>query len=265
MRAFAYTLLAFLFCGLSGLTAAQEPDLYQMDVDPHLRTPLTHGFWFPKLLAIGEEFYRGRLVGQGSHRETGELPDPTDPDGHLGFTAVNATRWLITHHWFGGDDELAEHQFYSRHPNWFFDPQNPSRSVMGILALFRWGMLSELEARRAIDRLINAYTDRPYSILSDGAWLAAMADLSRSDFTVNDGPRAVPNPLGLPEDQAIRNEMAVIMTHHFLGRNRGHTDAVMTKIYPDLVRILEKFNAGLITDREARQAIAQLVTAASLP
>ncbi len=240
--------------------ASHETDLSVLDANPRVRTPVTHGFWFPKLVTIGEEWYRGRLVEQGSHPETGELPDASDPDGHLGFTAVNAARWLITHHWFNGNDELAYDQFYFRNPNWFFNPVKPADSVMGVFALFRWGMIDELEARLMIHDMINRYTDRSYSILGDGAWLQAMADLSRTDFTANDGPREVPNPLGLPEDQAIRNEIAVIVTHHFFGRNRNNTDRVIRKIYSDLVDILMKFNAGEITEAKARMKIAWLVT-----
>lgn len=239
---------------------AHESNVHRLDANPRVRTPITHGFWFPKLVTLGEEWYRGRLIEQGSHSETGELPDNSDPDDHLGFTAVNATRWLITHHWFNGDDVLAEEQLYSRNPKWFFNPDNPADSVMGVFALFRWGMIDELEARLAIHRMINAYTDQPYSILGNGAWLRAMADLSNSDFTVNDGPREVPNPLELPEAEAIRNEIAVIITHHFFGRNRNNTDRVMTKIYPDLVEILMKFNDGEITEQEARLRVAFLVT-----
>lgn len=239
---------------------SHEKNLHRLDTNPHVRTPITHGFWFPKLVTLGEEWYRGRLIQQDGHGETGELPDKNDTDGHLGFTAVNATRWLITHHWFNGDDVLADDQLYSRNPNWFFNAADPADSVMGVFALFRWGIIDEMTARLMIHRMINRYTDQTYSILGNGAWLQAMADLSQTDFTDNNGIRDVPNPLDLPPAEAIRNEVAVIITHHFFGRNRNNTDRVMTRIYPDLVEILMKFNSHKISEREARLKIAVLAT-----
>ena len=253
----------FLLCfGIgSALNVAQahRPNLDRLDTNTRIRTPITHGFWFPKTITAGEEWYRGRLIEQGSHTETGELPDDTDPDGHRGYTAVNEVRWLISHHWFAGDDENAEEQFYSRNPDWFFDPANPPNSIMGVFALFRWGLLDEIDARLAIHDMITSYTDREYTILRDGVWLQAMSNLSATDFTVNDGSRTVPNPLGLPVDQAIRNEIGVIMTHHFFGRNRNNTVRVMSKIYERLVDVLIQLNNDAITDDEARLAVARLV------
>jgi hypothetical protein len=253
----------FLTMGLMMLTAissagAHEQNLDALDTNAHVRTPITHGFWFHKLVTFGEEWYRGRLLEQGGHSETGELPDASDPDGHLGFTAINATRWLISHHWFG-EDEIGEEQLYSRNPNWFFDPSNPANSVMGVFAMFRWGLLDETDARLAIHNMIKSYTDREYSILRDGVWLYAMADLSATDFTVNDGSRTVPNPLTVSDEEAIRYEIGVIMTHHFFGRNRNNTVKVMDKIYDRLVDILRELNDDTITDEQARFAITRLV------
>jgi hypothetical protein len=237
---------------------AHQRNLDALDTNTHIRTPITHGFWFPKLVTFGEEWYRGRLLQQGGHTETGELPDASDPDGHLGFTAINATRWLISHHWFG-EDEVGEEQLYSRNPDWFFDPVNPSNSVMGVFAMFRWGLLNEDEARLTIHNMITSYTDREYSILRDGVWVYAMANLSSTDFTVNDGSRVVPNPLGVSDAEAIRYEIGVIMTHHFFGRNRNNTVKVMNKIYDRLVQVLISLNNDTITDEQARLAIAKLV------
>ena len=131
-------------------------------------------------------------------------------------------------------------------------------SVMGVFALFRWGLLDEINARLTIHNMITSYTDREYTILADGVWLGAMANLSGTDFTVNDGPRNVPNPLGMPVDQAIRNEISVIITHHFFGRNRDDTVQVMNKIYAELVKELQKFNAGG-TEEKAREKIKDLI------
>jgi hypothetical protein len=238
--------------------AIDSPQLNAQDIDPSVRTPITHGFWFPKIVAIGEEWYRGRLIQQGKHTETGQLPDPTDPDGHLRFTAINSTRWNISHHWFGLDDENAEDQLYSRHPDWFFDPANPANSVMGVFALFRWGFLNEIDARLAIHDMITSYTDREYTILAEGVWFGVMANLLN-------GTRPVPNPLGLPKPQAIRNEISVIITHHFFGRNDDDTVQVMDQIYPDLRKVLEKFNNGNLSEEEARQEVTNLVNQASTP
>ena len=130
---------------------------------------------------------------------------------------------------------------------------------MGVFAMFRWGLMDEVEARLTIHNMIKSYTDREYSILRDGVWIYAMADLSATDFTVNDGSRTVPNPLGLPDDEAIRNEIGVIMTHHFFGRNRNNTVRVMNKIYERLVHVLIHLNNDAITDEEARLAVARLV------
>jgi hypothetical protein len=260
LACFALSLVLF---GSSPTQAIESPPLNSQDTDPSVRTPITHGFWFPKTVTIGEEWYRGRLIAQGGHAETGELPDSTDghsaPDGHLGFTAINNTRWNITHHWFGGDDENAEKQLYSRNPVWFFDPVKPANSVMGVFALFRWGILNEIEARLAIHDMIKSYTDRECSILADGVWLGAMANLSVTKFQVNDGPRTVPNPLGVPVDQAIRNEISVIITHHFFGRNKDNTVMVMNQIYDDLVKVLEDFNAGMLSEKKARRDVTDLV------
>jgi hypothetical protein len=257
------SIVNFMF-GLSLLATsisagAHQRNLDALDANTHIRTPITHGFWFPKLVTFGEEWYRGRLLDQGGHTETGELPDASDPDGHRGFTAINATRWLISHHWFG-EDEIGEEQLYSRNPNWFFDPVNPSNSVMGVFAMFRWGLLNEDEARLAIHNMIKSYTDREYSILRDGVWIYAMADLSTTDFTVNDGSRVVPNPLGIPDDEAIRNEIFVIITHHFFGRNRNNTVKIMNNIYHRLVHVLINLNNDTITDEQARLAIVKLVS-----
>jgi len=241
--------------------AIDSPALHKQDTNTKVRTPITHGFWFPKTVAIGEEWYRGRLIQQAGHDETGELPALSD--GHLGFTAINSTRWNITHHWFGEDDDNANDQLYSRNPAWFFDPSNPANSVMGVFALFRWGFLNEIEARLAIHDMITVYTDREYTILADGIWLGAMANLSITDFTVNDGSRPVPNPLGLPVDQAIRNEISVIMTHHFFGRNHNDTVRVMDKIYESLVEVLQKVNKGTFSEEQARQEITDLIKKAS--
>ncbi len=244
--------------------AIDSPSLNNKDTNPNVRTSITHGFWFPKVVAIGEEWYRGRLIQDSLNGETGELPDTTDPSGHLGFTAVNSTRWNITHHWFAGDDDLAADQLYSRNPDWFFDPADPPNSVMGVFALFRWGFLSEIEARLAIHDMITSYTDREYSIAADGVWLGAMANLSSSDFTVNDGPRQpVPNPLGFPVDQAIRNEIGVIITHHFFGRNNDDTVLVFGEIFDDVVETLIKFNNGTITEIQARRKLIQIIAKAS--
>ena len=251
-------ILGILILATNNSASAHEQNLNALDTNTHIRSPITHGFWFPKLVAFGEEWYRGRLLQQSEHAETGELPDASDPDGHRGFTAINATRWLITHHWFG-EDEIGEEQLYSRNPNWFFDPVNPSNSVMGIFAMFRWGLLDEDEARLAIHNMITSYTDEEYSILKNGVWIYAMADLSNTDFTVNDGSRVVPNPLGVSADEAIRYEISVIMTHHFFGRNRNNTVKIMNKIYHRLVNILISLNNDTMTDSEARRAIVKLV------
>ncbi len=250
--------LGMLITGVFNTAKAHEQNINSLDANTQIRSPVTHGFWFQKLVTFGEEWYRGRLIEQDSHNETGELPDASDPDGHQGFTAINATRWLIGHHWFG-DDEVAEEQLYSRNPNWFFDSNNPSNSVMGIFAMFRWGLLNEAEARLAIHNMIKSYADREYSILLDGVWIYAMSDLSSTDFTINDGSRAVPNPLALSEEKAIRYEIGVIMTHHFFGRNRNNTVRTMDKIYDRLVSILQELNNNTITDKDARLAIVRLV------
>jgi len=240
--------------------AINSLSLNKEDTKTNVRTPITHGFWFPKVVAIGEEWYRGRLIEQGSHPETGELPDSSDSDGHFGFTAINSTRWNITHHWFGGDDALAEAQLYIPNPAWFFDSSNPANSVMGVFALFRWGFLNEIEARLAVHDMITVYTDREYTILADGVWLGAMANLSNTDFTANDGSRPVPNPLKLEDiAQAIRNEISVIITHHFFGRNDDDTVKVMDKIYKKLVKELQKFNDGTNSEEKARKKIKDLI------
>ena len=239
--------------------AIDSPSLNKDDTNTKVRTPITHGFWWPKTVAMGEEWYRGRLIQQGSHAETGELPDTSDSDGHLGFTAINNTRWNITHHWFGGDDKLAKKQLYSRNPAWFFDSSKPANSVMGVFALFRWGLLNEIDARLTIHGMITSYTDREYTILADGVWLGAMANLSKTDFTVNDGSRMVPNPLGFPVDKAIRNEISVIITHHFFGRNHDDTVKVMDKIFTELVKELQKFNNGTVSEEKARKQIKDLI------
>ncbi len=261
--ALACVALSLVLFGSSPTQAIDSPALNEQDTDTTVRTPITHGFWFPKTVAIGEEWYRGRLIQQGGHEETGELPDSTDghrrPDDHLGFTAINSTRWNITHHWFGGDDENGEEQLYSRNPDWFFDPADPANSVMGVFALFRWGILNEIEARFAIHDMIKSYTDREYSILADGAWLGAMANLSKTKFKVNDGTRTVPNPLGLPDAQAIRNEISVIITHHFFGRNKDNTVMGMNQIYDDLIKVLEDFNAGIRSEEKALSGVTDLV------
>ncbi len=134
---------------------------------------------------------------------------------------------------------------------------------MGVFALFRWGFLSEIEARLAIHDMITSYTDREYSIAADGVWLGAMANLSSSDFTVNDGPRPVPNPLGFPVDQAIRNEIGVIITHHFFGRNNDDTVLVFGEIFDDVVETLIKFNDGTITEFQARRRLIRIIDEAS--
>ena len=123
----------------SNSLAAHEQNLDDLNTNTHIRTSITHGFWFPKLVAFCEEWYRERLFQQGGHTETGELPEASDPD-------------------------------------WFFDPANPSNSIMGG-AIFRWGLLDEVEARLAIHNMITSYTDREYSILRDGVWIYAMANL----------------------------------------------------------------------------------------
>jgi len=255
--------LCLVLLSSSPLLALDSPALNSQDTNTASRTPITHGFWFPKVIAIGEEWYRGRLIQQGNHDETGELPDPTDghprPDDHLGFTAINSTRWNITHHWFAGDDALAEAQLYTPNPAWFFDSSNPANSVMGVFALFRWGFLNEIDARLAIHDMITVYTTREYTILADGVWLAAMANLSVTDFTVNDGPRTVPNPLGLPEEQAIRNEIGVIITHHFFGRNQDNTVEVFDKRFAELVTVLQDFNTGALTEEQARDAVRHVI------
>ncbi len=245
--------------------AIDSPSLNKDDTKTTVRTPITHGFWWPKTVAIGEEWYRGRLIQQDGHDETGELPDFSDghagSDGHLGFTAINSTRWNITHHWFGGDDDLAEAQLYTPNPAWFFDSSNPANSVMGVFALFRWGFLNEIEARLAVHDMIKSYrTGREYTILADGIWLGAMANLSTGDFTDNDGaPREVPDPLGLGDAQAIRNEISVIITHHFFGRNDDNTVQVMDEIFEDLIEVLVQFNNGGLSEEQARQEITELV------
>ena len=187
-RTFAKMALFFMFYLFVGgsLTVAQahSPSLDALDTNPKVRTPITHGFWFPKLLAMGEEWYRGRLIELGSHTETGDLPDDTDSDEHRGFTAKNEVRWLIAHHWFG-DDETAEEQLFSRNPAWFFDPADPANSVMGVFALFRWGMLNEIESRLAVHQMITTYSDREYTILRDGVWLYAMSDLLTGERDVD--------------------------------------------------------------------------------
>lgn len=142
---------------------------------------------------------------------------------------------------------------------------------MGVFAMFRWGMINEIDARLAIHNMITLYTttppdetertdtDREYVILGDGFWLYAMSNLSSSDFTVNDGPRPVPNPLGLPEADAIRNEIGVIIIHHFYGRNKDNTVEVMNKIYEPLVALLEAFNDGTLTEEVVRKEITKLI------
>jgi hypothetical protein len=86
-----------------------------------------------------------------------------------------------------------------------------------------------------------------------------MANLSVTKFQVNDGPRTVPNPLEVPVDQAIRNEISVIITHHFFGRNKDNTVMVMNQIYDDLVKVLEDFNAGMLSEKKARRDVTDLV------
>ncbi len=251
--------LSVVYFGSSPTRAIDSPALNSQDTNPSVRTPITHGFWFPKTVAIGEEWYRGRLIAQGGHKETGELPDSTDLTGHIGFTAINSTRWNITHHWFGGDDKIGEKQLYSRNPKWFFDAAKPANSVMGVFALYRWGILNEIEARLTIHDMIKSYTDREYSILADGAWLGAMANLSKTKFKVNDGTRTVPNPLGLPDAQAIRNEISVIITHHFFGRNKDNTVMTMDQIYDDLVTVLMDFKDVTLLEEEALGGVTVLV------
>ncbi len=252
-----FLLLGLFLVGVVNSATAHEQVLDSLDVNTKIRTPITHGFWFPKLVTFGEEWYRGRLLEQGSHDETGELPNTNDPDAHLGFTAINATRWLISHHWFG-EDAIGEEQLYSRNPNWFFDPGNPSNSVMGVFAMFRMGILNELDARLAIHNMINSYTDQTYSILRNGVWLYAMTDLSATDFTINDGTRTVPNPVGLSDSKAIRYEIGIIITHHFFGHNQNDTVQVMDENYDSLIHILRDLNANNITDKNARLAITEL-------
>ncbi len=257
-RTFAKTAL-FLVCYLitgGWLTVAQAhpSGLDVLDTNPGVRTPITHGFWFPKLVTMGEEWYRGRLIELGSHNETGNLPDDTDDDGHRGFTAKNGVRWLIAHHWFG-DDETAEEQLFSRNTAWFFDPADPANSVMGVFTLFRWGKLNELEARLAIHRMITTYTEREYSILRDGVWLYAMSDLLTGKRDVD----ACCNPLGLPREEAIRNEISVIITHHFFGRNHDNTVQVMNHIYDPLLVLLQKLNDDEISEERVRTRIARLL------
>jgi len=252
-----FLLLGLFLVSIVNSVTAHEQVLDSLDVNTEIRAPITHGFWFPKLVAFGEEWYRGRLLEQGSHDKTGELPNANDPDTHLGFTAINATRWLISHHWFG-EDKIGEEQFYSRNPNWFFDPVKPSNSVMGVFAMFRMGILNELDARLAIHKMINSYTDQTYSILRNGVWLYAMANLSTTDFTKNDGSRTVPNPVGLSDGEAIRYEIGVIITHHFFGRNQNDTVQIMDEIYDRLIHILRDLNANNITDENARLAITEL-------
>ncbi len=138
---------------------------------------------------------------------------------------------------------------------------------MGVFALFRWGFLNEIEARFAIHDMITFYTTmdsgREYSILADGIWLGAMANLSTTDFTMNDGSRTVPNPLLLPVDQAIRNEISVIITHHFFGRNHDDTVEVMDEIFKPLTRVLKKFNNGTFSEKKARRRITNMINEAS--
>jgi len=257
-RTFSKTALLFACYLIAGswLTVAQAhpPGLNALDINPGVRTPITHGFWFPKLVAMGEEWYRGRLIELGSHNETGDLPDDTDSDGHKGFTAKNEVRWLITHHWFG-DDETAEEQLFSRNPVWFFDPVDPANSVMGIFALFRWGKLNEREARLAVHHMITTYTEREYSILRDGVWLYAMSDLLTGKRDVD----ACCNPLGLPREEAIRNEISVIITHHFFGRNHNNTVQVMNHIYDPLLVLLQKLNDDEVSEKRARAHIVRLL------
>lgn len=252
-------LCLIFFFGINANTAwaVESEALTEKDTSPGVRTPITHGFWFPKMVAIGEEWYRGRLIQSDAGVETGELP--TGVGDHRGFTAINNVRWNITHHWFGGDDVLANEQLYSRNPDWFFDAANPPNSVMGVFAMFRWGMINEIDARLTIHGMITNYTDREYVILGDGIWLFAMSKLSVTDFTVNDGPRTVPNPLGFSEADAIRNEIGVIIIHHFYGRNKDNTVEVMNKIYEPLVELLEDFNDASITEEVARKKISKLV------
>lgn len=237
--------------------AIESKSLNKADTKTKVRSPITHGFWWPKIVAIGEEWYRGRLIPQGGHDQTGELPDISDGDGHLGFTAINSTRWNITHHWFAGNDDLAWDQLYSRNTDWFFDPSKPANSVMGVFALFRWGLVNEIDARLTIHDMITSYTDREYTILADGVWLGAMANLSSTNFKVNNGSRTVPNPLGYPVDQAIRNEISVIITHHFFGRNDDDTVRVMDKIYKKLVKVLQKYNKGRLSEKKAKGGLSE--------
>ena len=39
--------------------AINSPSLNKDDTNTNVRTPITHGFWWPKVVAIGEEWYRG--------------------------------------------------------------------------------------------------------------------------------------------------------------------------------------------------------------
>ena len=163
------TRLGFVLCLVllwsSPILALDSPALNSQDTNTAIRTPLTHGFWFPKLIAIGEEWYRGRLVQSHANvTETDDLPDLSDPTGHNGFTAINSTKWNITHHWFGGDSATAETVFYSQNMDWFFDAAAPQNSVMGVFALFRWGFLNEIDARLAIHDMITVYTTREYRV-----------------------------------------------------------------------------------------------------
>lgn len=236
----------------------EECDRIGGHVHSGFRLSLHYGFWFHKLIAFGEEWYRGRLIENGRHKETGELPDATDPDGHLGFTAENSVRWLITHHWFGGDDGMAAKEFYSPTGAWFFNPTNPRTSIMGIFAAFRWGKINESAARVRIHNIINAKRLRPrgFSILWDGFWFGAIYQL------FND-TREVPNPLKLPKPEALRNEVGVIITHHLFGKNADNTANVMHMVYPKIVEIAKSYIRGTLTEKTARQRMIIVISRAN--
>jgi len=207
--------------------------LHISDIDSIIRSPLTHGFWFLKVVAMGEEWYRGRFVEKSTVGETGNLPVVTDPTGHLGFSAINEIRWLLTHHWFGGNDTLANKELYSKNTTWFFDAAKPLNSVMGVFAMFRYGLLNEDNARLAVHQMINIYSSTERSILANGIWIHVM-------IAVLDGSKKISNPLQLTTKKAVQNEINVLVTHHFFGNNNNNTVSLTDNYYKPLTRILNK-------------------------
>ncbi len=49
--------LSVVYFGSSPTQASESSVINRKDTNPAVRSPITHGFWFPKTVAIGEEWY----------------------------------------------------------------------------------------------------------------------------------------------------------------------------------------------------------------